>query len=190
VDEHPLAVLEATVSEQALPGAERRQRDRHALDMAERGRVGGERRRGHSSVLGRHTVAVERRQRVPLVADGDRVGVVCDRRDDTGELVLGNRGEPVERPLELVTRDGGGVDLDQRLSSWSDGVSIVSRRSPSTPGAWSRIACIVRGTATIGLIPPLARYLLASFFLHSADRLAGGWSSGSATAGTDAWSKA
>jgi hypothetical protein len=30
-------------------------------------------------------------------------------------------------------------------------VSIVSCRSPPTPGAWSRIASIARGTATIGL---------------------------------------
>jgi hypothetical protein len=92
VDEHPLAGLEAAVSEQPLPGAERRQRDGRAFDMAERRRLRSESRRGDSGVLGGHTVAVKRRQRVHLLADGVRVDVVCDRRNDTGQLVRGNRG--------------------------------------------------------------------------------------------------
>jgi hypothetical protein len=48
---------------------------------------------------------------------------------------------------------------------WSDGVVMVSRRSPSTPGAWSRIACIVRGTATIGL-HSFSEILRVSFLPH------------------------
>jgi hypothetical protein len=92
VNEHPLAGLEATVSEQALPGAERRHWDRCAFDVAQRRRLRGESSRGNGGVLGGHTVTVERRQRVHLVADRDRVDVVCDRRNDTGELVRGNRG--------------------------------------------------------------------------------------------------
>jgi len=87
VDQYPLTGLEAAVREQALPGAERRQRDRRAFDVAEPRRLRGERRRGDGGELGRDTVAVEWRQRVHLGADGDRSDVVCDRRDDTGELV-------------------------------------------------------------------------------------------------------
>src|SRR4029450_7646373 len=41
-DEGPLPRMEPSVIEQALPGAERRQRDRRALEVVERRRLGGE----------------------------------------------------------------------------------------------------------------------------------------------------
>ena len=37
-------------------------------------------------------------------------------RDHTGQLVRRNRRQPIERPLELVTRDGGGVYFDEYLA--------------------------------------------------------------------------
>jgi DNA-binding MarR family transcriptional regulator len=116
VDQHPLASLEAAVREQALPGTERGQRNGRALDMAERRRLRSERRRRDDGVLGGDTVAVEGRQREDLVAGGDRHDLVCDRRNHTRELVRRDRGQPVERPLELAARDRRRVHLDERLA--------------------------------------------------------------------------
>jgi hypothetical protein len=60
-----------------------------------------------------------------------------------------NSGEPVERPLQLVAPDRGGVYLDKRPAGLERG-HVDRFVAASTPGMWSRIASIVRGPATSG----------------------------------------
>jgi hypothetical protein len=107
------------VDEEPLPGTERRQWDRGALHVAERCRLRRQDPSRDRGVLGRNPVAVERSKRIHLVADRN-LGDADTGRDHTGQLVRRNRRQPIERPLELVTRDGGGMYFDEYLacSKW------------------------------------------------------------------------
>jgi hypothetical protein len=92
VYEYPLAGREAAMNEETLPGTECRQRHRCAFHVAERSRLPREERSRDGGVLGRDPVAVERRQRIDLVAHGDAHDVVRDPRNHAGQLVRRNRG--------------------------------------------------------------------------------------------------
>jgi hypothetical protein len=100
------------------------------------------------SPLGGHTVAVEGRQRLHLLAN-TTTSTSSATANHTGQLIRRNSGEPVERPLQLVAPDRGGVYLDKRLAGLERG-HVDRFVAASTPGMWSRIASIVRGPATSG----------------------------------------
>jgi hypothetical protein len=108
VDQHLLAGCEATVIEEPLPGAQRRQRDHRALHVAQRSRFRRQERSRDGGVLGRNPVAVEWCQPVHLVADGD-LGTFGYGRDHAGQLVGRNCRQSIERPVEFVARDCGSV---------------------------------------------------------------------------------
>jgi len=104
-DQHALALGQRAVVEQALPRTERGKGNRGALHVVERPRLAHEQFFRDGGELGRHPVAVERRQGI------DRFAV-----DDARELVGGNRRQPVLRPLELVPGDRRCAHLYQRLA--------------------------------------------------------------------------
>jgi hypothetical protein len=70
----------------------------------------------YGDVLGGRAVAIERGECVHGVADRHVCHVGRDLGDDARQLVRRDRREAVDRPLELVPRDGGGEDLHERLA--------------------------------------------------------------------------
>ena len=104
-DQHPLAGGEPAVVEEPLPGAEARERDRRAFDMAQRPRLRSQELAGNDGVLGGGPVPPEVAEGEDLVSGRNALA----RRDDAGELVRRNRGQPLGRPFELVARDRGRV---------------------------------------------------------------------------------
>jgi hypothetical protein len=73
--------------------------------------------RRNKRVLRGDPVAVERRERENLVADRDVAHIARDLRDDARQLVGRNRRQAVDRPRQLVARDGSGVDAHERLAA-------------------------------------------------------------------------
>src|SRR5207249_3678099 len=146
VDQHALPALEGSVLEQPLPGGESSQRNRRALDVVERMRLGGEEAGRDGRILGRDFVAVERGQGVDALPDRDLVDFGRDR-DDAGELVRRYRRQPVLGPLELVPGDRRRVDANERLSGGRlRGRNLLHDEAPRAPGrvaperrAWSRV---------------------------------------------------
>jgi hypothetical protein len=67
-------------------------------------------------VLGGDAVAVERGQREDLVALAEVTHVRRDLGDDAGEFIRRDRGQPVDRPRQLVAGERGGMDTDERLA--------------------------------------------------------------------------
>src|SRR5262249_34926428 len=162
VDEHPLAGFQGTGREQALPSAERRRRARRALDVAKRRRLPREDSRRNGGVFRRHTVAVERGQRVYLVVDGEVRDVVCERRDDTRRLVGGKCRQPVERPLELVRCDRGSMYSAERSAGTGRGRVDRLIPEPADSGLVKPDRLHGRTTATCQ-ISSLARYSLRRY---------------------------
>jgi len=87
VYQYPLPRLESTVDEQALPGAQPRQRQGCAFDVTERPGFWCEDACGHDRVLGCDAIAVKTGERVYRIAGGDVGHVRPSRDDDTGQLV-------------------------------------------------------------------------------------------------------
>ena len=115
VDEHALARGEPAVLEKPLPGAERGERHGGRLGVAERTRLGREQLGRDRGVVGRDSVAVERGHPVHLVTDGQPVDAGPEGSHDAGQLIGGDRREPVDWPLELVARERRRVDAHERL---------------------------------------------------------------------------
>jgi hypothetical protein len=116
VDEHPLALPQPAVVEQALPGVQRHQGDGGALEVAERAGLGGEQGGRNGGVVGGGAVPVEPDQRVHGLADAHALHALAEGRYHPGELVGGDRGKPVDGPLELVPGDRRRVHPHEGLS--------------------------------------------------------------------------
>jgi hypothetical protein len=104
------------VVEKGLPGAQRRERDGGTLDVAQRPWLGGEDGRRDDGVVRCGAIAVEAAQGKDRLADRDVVDVGSNRGYDARELVRRRRREPIDRPIELVSRDRCGVYADERLA--------------------------------------------------------------------------
>jgi hypothetical protein len=115
-DQHALARAQGAVVEQPLPGGERRQRYRSGLGVPEVGRPAHQQLLRHHREVGGHTVAVEGREREHPRAGRDARDALAQLRHHAGELVRGDRGQAVHRPLELVARDRRRVHPDERLA--------------------------------------------------------------------------
>ena len=145
VDEHPLAGLESSMNEQALPGAKRR---KGTAALSAWPSVDGLGASVHAGTAA-YSAATPSRRTV-LTRTPRRQPRPHRRRlrppDDTGELVRGNGGESVERPLELVASDCGGMHLDERFAELErrrvDRLVVEALDS----GRVSRIASIVAGS--------------------------------------------
>jgi len=120
-DQHAFIRTEPPSDEQTLPRGERAHRDRGALDVIDRLRLGREDVRGNSSVLRGDAVAVERRQREDLIAGSELRDIRADGLDRARKLIRRDRGESINGPVKLVARDRGGPDPDQRLAGGGDG---------------------------------------------------------------------
>ncbi len=116
VDEHALALLQLPVIEESLPGAERGQRDRGAIDIAQLARFGRQEKPGHSRVLGRGAVPVEAREGVHRLADAEIVHLGSQPGNDARQFVGWDRRQAVDGPGQLIAGDGGRIDADQRLT--------------------------------------------------------------------------
>ena len=93
-----------------------RERDRRTLDRAGGLRLRRQERGRNDRVVGGDAVAVEFGERVDAIADGDPGDVVGEGGDHPAELVGRDRGQPVERPLELAAGDRRRLDPHQRLA--------------------------------------------------------------------------
>jgi hypothetical protein len=69
-----------------------------------------------------------------LVAGREAVHVRADRLHHARELVRRRRREPVDRPLELVARERGGVHADERLARAGRGHVDLLQCEPIDPG--------------------------------------------------------
>src|SRR4051794_29951931 len=116
MNQRPLALGESAVVEERLPGAERRQRHRRRLGVAERSRLGREHRDRDRGVVSGYSVTVERGHPEHLVTDGHTLTAGPEGSHDAGQLIRGDRRKPVDGPLELVARERRGADAHQRLS--------------------------------------------------------------------------
>ena len=141
VDHDALPGLQPAVVEEALPGAQGGERQGRGLEVVERLRLRRERRGRNDGVLGGRAVAVERRQREDLVAGRDSVHVRADRLDHARELVRRRRRKPVDRPLELVAGERGGVDPDERLAWFRHGHVDLLEHEPVDPGRCDQTQC-------------------------------------------------
>jgi hypothetical protein len=78
--------------EEALPGAQPRERNRRSFERTDRLRPRGKKPLGYQGVVGRDAVPVDLRQRVDGITDLDVRDIGCDRGNAAGELV--RRGWP------------------------------------------------------------------------------------------------
>src|SRR5512132_3589538 len=120
-DQHPLIGAETPSDEETLPRGERAHRDRGALDVIDRLRLGREDVRGNRSVLRGDAVAVERRQREDLIAGSELRDIRANGLDHARKLIRRDRGQSIDGPVKLVARDRGRPDPDQRLTGGGDG---------------------------------------------------------------------
>src|SRR4029450_1250554 len=83
---------------------------------------------------------VEPDQRVHGLADGHALHALAEGRDHPGKLVGGDRGKPVDGPLELGrarrprARPAGAAEPHACWRRWRDRDVVPARRSPSTCG--------------------------------------------------------
>jgi hypothetical protein len=116
VDEDALPLFKVAMIEQTLPRAQGCQRQSRALNMVQGGRFGSEDTRVNRDVIRRGAIVIEARQGVDRVADRKAGHIRRQFRHDPREFVRGYGGEPVDGPLELVTRDGRGMNPYQCLT--------------------------------------------------------------------------
>jgi hypothetical protein len=109
------------LQEETLPRGERAHRDRCALDVIDRLRLGREDVRGNRGVLRGDAVAVERRQREDLIAGNQFFDTRADGLDHARKLIRWDRGQSINGPVQLAARDRGRPDPDQRLTRSGDG---------------------------------------------------------------------
>jgi hypothetical protein len=134
-DQDAFPLLQPAVLEQTLPGAQGRERDRRARNVVQGARLGSEEIRLDGGVLGRDAVAVERGEREAGLADRDALYIGSQGSHDARELVGRDRGEPVHGPGQLVSRDGGGVDVDECLAGARRGrLDVVQRQAVEAAG--------------------------------------------------------
>jgi hypothetical protein len=106
-DQHPLASGEPPVHKQCLPGGQAAHRQSCRLDMAQPQGLRCKHIGWDDGVLGSHAVTIERRERINLVTAVD---------DNARKLVRRNRRQSIDRPLQLVTRNGRRTDAHQHLA--------------------------------------------------------------------------
>jgi hypothetical protein len=132
-DQDALPLLQGAVVEQTLPRAQGGEWDRGARDVVQGARLGGEDVGRDGGVLGGDAVAVERGECEARVADRDALDVVSHGGHDPRELVRRDRGEPVDGPGQLVTRDRRGVHTDEPLPRTQRGcLDVVQREGIET----------------------------------------------------------